>query len=77
MGDTVMPLSWDQISNSPVFQQMQPEQQTLAKQQYDSQMSGGPSGQQSAPQPAVNVSSWPDDMQQKLAKYPPNVQPLI
>src|ERR1700733_5872804 len=35
-------------------------------------------GQSTQPaQPAVNASDWPDDYQQRLAKYPAQVQPLI
>lgn len=77
-----MPLSWDQIENSPVYQGMPPEQQALAKQQYMGQSApqsgNGQASQPSAQSsPAVNASDWPDDYQQRLAKYPPQVQPLI
>ena len=39
---------------------------------------GQPAQQGSQPaQPAVNASDWPDDYQERLAKYPTQIQPLI
>lgn len=76
-----MPLGWDQIQNSPVYQGMPPEQQQLARQQYMSQSALSSQGQQpvqqGAQQPAVNASDWPDEYQTRLAQYPAQIQPII